>query len=68
MALSFIAAVGHNPADGTDILTEYQFAGEIEAHGVPIEVESAIPFPRSTFERAGVDDGRHRPLIDRRMA
>ena len=33
---SFTMAVSSNPALGVDTLTEYQFAGDAEGHGVPI--------------------------------
>ena len=33
---SFSIAVSSDPALGIDVLTEYQFAGDSEGHGVPI--------------------------------
>jgi hypothetical protein len=36
VVLSFTIAVNSNPALGIDTLTEYQFAGDSEGHGVPI--------------------------------
>ena len=36
VVLSFTTAVSSNPAVGIDTLTEYQFAGDSEGHGVPV--------------------------------
>jgi hypothetical protein len=36
IASSFVTTVSSNPALGIDTLTEYQFAGNSEGHGVPI--------------------------------
>ena len=36
MVSSFTTTVNSNPVLGTDTLTEYQFAGESQGHGVPL--------------------------------
>jgi hypothetical protein len=38
IARGFVSRIGRDPTSDIDTLTEYQFAGEAEAHGVPSRV------------------------------
>lgn len=58
----FSTRVLRDPISGTDTLTEYQFAGDTEAHGVPVvavvEDRSGTPCPRDAAPRVAERDLR----------